>query len=537
MKDTFFSKIYPIILRTPIHKLILSKNSANEILTNLNDAWGGEADKGYEILSGFITFYGEKFYFSGSVWNQNNASETWRNELQSFSWIRHLRAVGSSKARIFSRKTIVDWVNKHSKWTKREWRSDILSKRICYLVENFSFFCSGSDEQIQKKIIKSISQQANHLINYNFSDIRGFERIYCIKALIVSALSFFPMNKYLELGFSLILLEIDKQVSRDGLHIEKSPMKHLEFLKILIDIRSFFSISKLKIPEKLNKTISLMAAFLKFFRHGDGNLATFNNSSPVSKTIIDQVLTRSNSRLKIPSSSHLMGFYRISENKLTFIMDGGNPNKTSTYAGSLSFELSFGKRIIIVNSGSPHIQNKRWAKAMKSSAAHTTLTIDDINSSDIFFDEFKSGRLAKVWSKKFDDNKCHWIESSHNGYKNLFGLIHNRKIHLDASSRVLRGQDTLVKTPGYYQKKPKVFFIRFHLHPDVEANLTSNKKKVILKLKDGYGWEFICSEPRVEIGEGIYLGLGSEVSQNAHIILKGKVIPERKIKWLFRLIN
>ena len=64
-----------------------------------------------------------------------------------------------------------------------------------------------------------------------------------------------------------------------------------------------------------------------------------------------------------------------------------------------------------------------------------------------FFEKFKKGRIADVWSKKYTDGKSHWVESSHNGYKEVFGLIHNRKIHIDTYRKIIRGQDTLVKTP------------------------------------------------------------------------------------------
>ena len=51
------------------------------------------------------------------------------------------------------------------------------------------------------------------------------------------------------------------------------------------------------------------------------------------------------------------------------------------------------------------------------------------------------------------------------------------------------------------------------------------------------GWEFICSEPILEIGDGIYLGEDKKVQKNNHILIKDNVIPNRKIKWLFRIIK
>ena len=537
MSKKLFSKFYPILLRTPLHKTILEKYSSENIVKKFSDGWGGNADNGYELLKGYFSFYGESVFLENYVWAKNKASLTWNNELHSFCWIRDLRAVGSNKARTFARKCVTDWIKEFNYWSKKEWRSDILAKRVCVLLENFTFYCSGAEEKVQKKVIKSLSIQSKHLVNYNLVDTDGFERMFCVKAIIMASLSFKTLKKFQNFGCSLVLSEIDKQVTDEGLHKQKSPKIHLEFLQVLIDIKNFLSLSKIKVPEKVNSTILKMASFLKFYRHGDGSLASFNNSPPVSKLLIDQVLLRSNSKIKIPNSSNKLGLQRISENKITFLMDAGKPSTYSTYAGSLSFEFSFGKQIVIVNSGSPHIQNKKWAEAMKSTAAHSTLTIDNVNSSDIFFEKFKKGRIADVWSKKYTDGKSHWVESSHNGYKEVFGLIHNRKIHIDTYRKIIRGQDTLVKTPDYYKTKPKFAQIRFHIHPNVEANITSGKKKVILRLKDGHGWEFICSDPIIEIGESIYLGLSNAIARNSHILLEEKVIPGKKLKWLFRSIS
>ncbi len=59
--------------------------------------------------------------------------------------------------------------------------------------------------------------------------------------------------------------------------------------------------------------------------------------------------------------------------------------KKKTHAGSLSFEFShFGEKLV-VNSGSPFVNDKKWTEAMRSTAAHSTVTIDDVNSSDIFY--------------------------------------------------------------------------------------------------------------------------------------------------------
>ena len=62
-------------------------------------------------------------------------------------------------------------------------------------------------------------------------------------------------------------------------------------------------------------------------------------------------------------------------------------------------------------------------------------------------------------------------------------------------------------------------------------------KKVVLKLRNNQGWEFICSEPKIEIHDGIYLGENKIVQPNHHILIKDHIFPKTKVNWLFRLIT
>ena len=136
-------------------------------------------------------------------------------------------------------------------------------------------------------------------------------------------------------------------------------------------------------------------------------------------------------------------------------MDCGQPNNFNTYAGTLSFEFSHQKNKIVVNCGSPFINNKKWHEAMRSTAAHSTLNLDEVNSSDIFFNKLNNTRKANVWSEKHEESNNIWINSAHSGYKNLFGIIHNRKIHIDPVKLIIRGQDYLVRPKKNYTKYSK----------------------------------------------------------------------------------
>ena len=127
-----------------------------------------------------------------------------------------------------------------------------------------------------------------------------------------------------------------------------------------------------------------MLSTLKFSRIGNGQLAIFNTYDTININQIDNLLKKVDHKYRLPKITSCSDFYRASKNKLTLIMDCGTPTKEKTHAGTLSFEFSHLSEKIVVNCGSPFVNNKNWHDAMRSTAAHSTLNINEINSSDIF---------------------------------------------------------------------------------------------------------------------------------------------------------
>ena len=76
---------------------------------------------------------------------------------------------------------------------------------------------------------------------------------------------------------------------------------------------------------------------------------------------------------------------------------------------------------------------------------------------------------------------------SHNGYAIRHGIVHRRRIYVNASGLDIRGEDTL---DGKGDHK---FTIRFHLHPAVKASLVQGGASVLLRLPNKTGWRMRCA--------------------------------------------
>ena len=70
---------------------------------------------------------------------------------------------------------------------------------------------------------------------------------------------------------------------------------------------------------------------------------------------------------------------------------------------------------MIVNCGPTPFNNKKWGKALSSSAAHSTLVINNTNSSSS--ENYKN---LKINVKREVTSGFEIVSSGHNGYENLF---------------------------------------------------------------------------------------------------------------------
>ena len=526
-----------IYLKNPFYNILLNNKSENELLLKIEDFWGGDPDKGRKIISGYINFFGEGINYKNDIWESNKASKLWNQHLHSFDWLRNLRAVGTNKARLFIRRNVSKWLKNNKNWVRTTWDKEILARRVVNLLTNLSFFYETADEDFKNQLSKNINKQCLFLFGKFNNQIQKKNKIYVVKAYVLASLSFKNLSHKLNFSLKKLSELINLNLSDDGMHYLRSPSEHLRFLQSLIDIKLYLGAAKIKIPLELNNTIYLMSSVLKFFKIGNGELSIFNKYDFIEKNLVEKVLKRANSRVTIPPELKTSGFIRVNKNRLNLIMDCGSPSIEDTQAGTLSFEMSHGSEKIIVNCGSPFINNKEWGHAMRSTAAHSTVNIDNVNSSDIFFNKKSQTRIAKAFYQKFIKGNNYWINTKHFGYYDIFGLVHNRRLYVETNNLVIKGEDFFTAKDNLEAQNTHVMNLRFHIHPDIKLSVTESKRKAVLQLKNNLGWEFICSEPKIEIKEGIYLGSNKIVQKNNYILISKEIIKDNKIKWMFRYIQ
>ena len=120
----------------------------------------------------------------------------------------------------------------------------------------------------------------------------------------------------------------------------------------------------------------------------------------------------------------------------------------------MAFELISNKKKIICNSGYGKYFSSKLASLSRSTAAHSTLYINDTSSCT--FQKNKTinkvyGNFLlvkhKVINKNYtEDSDFYALTASHNGYEKKFGCIHTRSIKISKKEDKIFGEDLLKKT-------------------------------------------------------------------------------------------
>tara|TARA_B100000676_G_C18082877_1_gene852571 strand:+ start:146 stop:1789 length:1644 start_codon:yes stop_codon:yes gene_type:complete len=481
------------------------------------DNWPGSPDRGLELVIGQFRFLNHSITAEELASGKTDAGPAWQSEYHSFDWLRDIRAVGTENARIQARMHLTDWVSANQKWHPVSWRPDVMARRLSNWLTYAEFVSVGAEEDFAELFLGSVARQARHLRRSGRFVPNGLDRMLVTKALIYLSLCLPNSIRFLPRQLKIVTRMSRQQILADGGHIERSPVSQIQAMRNMIDIRSVLNASLIEVPEALQQAIERATPMLQLFRHGDGGLALFNGSTEGEPWLIDVILSKSEVSKTALASAPNTCFERVAANRTLLIADSGAPSITGAgaHAGALSFEMSVGKQRVIVNCGAYTGRDKTWLIAQRATAAHSTLVVEDRNSAEILGDGRIDARGISVKTERLEDGGNTWINMSHNGYTSSFGIVHHRRIYIDASGFDIRGEDTL---DGLGDHK---FAIRFHLHPTIKASLVKDGASVLLRLPDKSGWRMHCSGGIANLQESIYLGDGQDTKRTEQIVISG----------------
>jgi len=312
------------------------------------------------------------------------------------------------------------------------------------------------------------------------------------------------------------------------------------YLKYIILIRELLKDSQHEIPDYLDETIYYLGRGYSYLIGNSNTSFLFNGNNETKNSDFDSYLKSNGYKFKC--DENIIGDYGfLKGKKMSIIMDLGkapeNQFSQNYQSGPLSFELDYLGEKLICNSGYFQKIDHQLNNISRSSASHSTLTLDNSSVSQFFF-ENNSKKLVnknfKIISKKVLSDNDKWIlEGSHDGYLKRYGVVHCRKIEISNKDFVINGIDRLLKKKNH---KSVTFEIRFHMYPGTKVTKTIDGNTILIDMKNA-GWKFTCENQKINFETGLFFGKKNNYSENQNIYIYGKTSEnDESINWIFQKI-
>ena len=523
---------------SPLYNWSLGGTIPDRLTFSPCDLWPGNSDHArWLIHSGTFTIGGDRLELHDANWHPDDAEGHWIEHIHSFDWIRDLRALGGDAGRKSARAMIRNWIDTHQGWDEESWRNDIVGKRLGNWLAGYDFFGESADDEFQDIFLESVVRQLRHLSRALPGMLTGLPLLYAIKGLAFGGLTLEGREGYLEQALNLLDEQIDKQILSDGGHITRNPQALMETIRILIDIRCAIRQGGYPAIPKIQYGLDRAVPALRFFRHGDGRFALFNNCQENDADKIKNTVMQASSKARTLNSLPHTGYERISMGRSLLIADAGKPptwpHDHQAHIAPLSFEFSHGRERIFVNCGT-HPTSAQWQDALRSTPAHNTLIVDDRNMCDLNKDGTMGHRPKTVVVDRDDKKDGVLIDACHDGYVPINGITHRRRFFMSDKGRDFRGEDNLTCATGLAAEHEVA--LRFHLHPKVMVSLIQGGEEALLRLGNGTGWRFTANGGKLEIENSVYLGEGVRPRKTKQLVIKGLMDSDHtQFKWALQL--
>lgn len=468
------------------------------------------------------------------------------DELQGFRWLRHLRAGEEEETRYLAQNLVASWMTHHAKRLKGPaWELDITSKRLISWLSHSPVILADADHEFYKRFMASIALHVRFLRRSAPSHRNPTWRLQARIAVAMASLCLPSSNTLLKSASAALDEELEQQIFADGGHVSRNPQTVLNILADLLPLRQTYINLGSALPLLMLPTIDRMFVALRFFRHSSGEIALFNGATYASANFLMQILQNDETGVQTPVKLPQSGFSRLEAGKSIVLMDNGySPRGTvsrKAHAGCLSFEFSNGANRLIVNSGAPRYQVKRFGEFARLTAAHSTLVIENTSSSRVAESDFLGSIFVhgprEINLEDLSSEDHMGIRSAHDGYLKAFGVVHQRQIRLDRDGKSLSGLDIL-EIPNDVDNSLAVGLdvdIRFHIHPSVQLEQLSDGS-ILLNTHDRDRWIFNATV-KPEIEQDIFFAdvLGTRRSEQIRVSFNSS--EHHRIAWILKAVE
>lgn len=465
----------------------------------------------------------------------------------SFSWLADLEAATPREQGIpIAERILGAWLDANPKIPSRPgkgaaWSVSYAGQRALNWLVHAPLILSSPDRAARAKVLNAINDTARWL-DRNVS--RAEDRLAEVAGWcgIVAAGLLLPDGGARRLfGEAGLVQALGELVGDDGGVLSRSPNGQMEAIALLTKLRACYRATRRDPPAALDTVLTMLVPPLLVLTHGDGSLGSWQGGWAVAADEVAGLVAASGVRTRPLRDVSQWGYQRVVAQKCVLQFDAAPPplarHARQGCASTLAFELSHAGHRLVVNCGGAAaaggLMPVRLEQGLRATAAHSTLALDDVNSTAVLINgklgvgvgEVEVDRRTLEADKDggANNSRATRLEASHDGYATRYGLIHRRILILRDDGTELRGEDLLVPT-GRKGKRGKVgFAIRFHLGPGIDVGLSEDRQGLGLVLPDGSYWQFRSGGAEITVEESIWTDGQGRPQPVQQIVLQGLV--------------
>lgn len=515
----------------------------------------GSFSRGRQLTGGNFLFSGILVQAPGTpMWDLPMEDEGFERELHGFHWLDDLAAVGDIHATKRAQEWTHDWVRRFGKGQGIGWTPDMTGRRLIRWINHAILLLNGQDSATSAAYFRSLASQTIFLSRRWKAASPGLPRFEALTGLIYAGLALDGMDRHTGVAMRALAQECATEIDPSGALVTRNPEELLEIFTLLSWAAEALQDAGRMPGEAHIAAITAVAPVLRALRHSDGGLARFHGGGRGLDGRLDRALATSGVR-GAPRYDLSMGYARIAHGRTSIIVDAAPPPAKSAsanaHASTLAFELTSGRRPLVVNCGSGATFGKNWHRAGRATPSHSTLGIEGVSSSRMIAGQGEAEKEYLVDTPRDVRFERAEVEGGtrvvvgHDGYVSTHGLTHVRSLQIDFEGRELRGEDVLLARSQADKRKFESSFdksklqgvdfsIRFHLHPGVDATLDMNGSAVSMVLKSSEIWVFRFDGPvNLDLEASVYLEK-SRLSPRAtkQIVLSGTALEySTRVSW------
>ena len=513
----------------------------------------GSYARGRQLAAGNFLFAGHLIQKpDADMWEIEPPDHAFAEALHGFGWLDDLVAAGDAPARARAQEWLWGWIDHYGRGRGPGWTPDLTGRRLIRWISHAFFLLSGRGSEDSHAFYRSMAAQTIFLGRRWGATAPGLPRFEALTGLIYAGISLEGMENQVAPAVAALDRECAEQIDAQGGLPTRNPEELLDVFTLLTWAAVALSESGKGVSNAHWSAIERIAPTLRTLRHADGGLARFHGGGKGLEGRLDHALA--NSGVKTRAANGLsMGFARLSAGRTSVIVDASPPPAAKAsgdaHASTLAFELTSGRRPLIVNCGSGANFGLEWRRAGRATPSHSTLVLNEQSSARLGAlrdgHEYLVSAPRRVPIEVSQASDGLRFEGGHDGYVREYGLTHVRKLELTFDGRGLAGEDMLVTLDdGDKERFDKAldtsglegipFDIRFHLHPDVDVSLDMGGTAASMALMSGEIWVMrVDGNVEMSIEGSVYLEKTRlKPRATKQIVLSGRMMEyATRVRW------